>query len=292
MQKIFLFLSFIGTILLGSCAGNDDSPATVPSATKITLTASVTNITIGDSITLNAADDLGEDITAETTFLANDVAISGATFTPVTVGTFTLRATNGILVSNDLVITVSEAEIPSNSIMIDNVVYRTDQSTLYEMGPSSGIDDSGNIFYMDNWIIHLYNAEHTTDVHLIFSCRNDDAIYPLPGKYTLKNWLVDRSLFGIEIVINSKEIVKFKPFETTTARNAVLDLDTVIYKGRDNGTWDIKYEITLANNSVVKGNFNGDHKIVDRSNLPVLPLPRMDSSIKTIKKSYLAKAKR
>lgn len=120
MKKLFLFLAMAGTAFFTSCSDDDQpTPTPEPVATAIVLTANVTTIDLGEAVTLTVMNDLAQNVTSTSTFTANNTAISGATFTPTAAGTFTLKATNGTLVSNNVVITVNPvAEL--NSIFVNN----------------------------------------------------------------------------------------------------------------------------------------------------------------------------
>ncbi|MFB3390204.1 hypothetical protein [Flavobacterium sp. LAR06] len=101
-----------GTYTLRATSGTLESNSVVVTvnampATSLTLTANHTTVVLGQSITLNAMNNLAQDVTPTATFFADNIAITGgAVYTPTAVGTYTLHATNESLKSNTVMITV------------------------------------------------------------------------------------------------------------------------------------------------------------------------------------------
>lgn len=80
---------------------------TGPVVNAITLSASLTTIEVGQSVTFTVTDNLTNDVTSTSTFTANDVAFTGPTYAFTTAGTFNVVAKNGDLTSAAVVVTVT-----------------------------------------------------------------------------------------------------------------------------------------------------------------------------------------
>lgn len=136
MKKIFLFLAIATTTLIVSCS--DDENTTDPNAaTLIVLSSNVDAIVLGESVTFTVTDNKAGVVTAAAKIFVNNVAISGATFTPDAAGTFLITATfkntnNVILESNPLTIAVTAAG--ENSIFVNGQNYSVENSILIFYG--------------------------------------------------------------------------------------------------------------------------------------------------------------
>lgn len=151
MKKLFLFLATASATMFVSCGSDDNSNPGDPVASSIVLVANTAAIEVGQSVTFTVTDDLANVVTGSSQFFANDVAISGATWTPTTAGTFTIHAThtNGddeVLTSNDVVITVTDAPVEPamNAIFFDEENFSVNQSAGVFWG-GYDLDDDGTV---------------------------------------------------------------------------------------------------------------------------------------------------
>lgn len=136
MKKILLFLAVASTTMFVSCSDDDKkSDGGEPAATSIVLAANVATIEVGQSVTLTVTDNNAKVVTSSSTFLANDVEISGATFSPTAAGTFAIKATyknskDVVLTSNTVTVTVTEPAPPAAG----KFTYQGDDYALDNMG--------------------------------------------------------------------------------------------------------------------------------------------------------------
>lgn len=148
MKKIFLFLAVASMTAFTSCSSDDDSNGggtTDPNAaTGIVLASNVQNITLGESVTFTVTDNKANIVTTTSKILANNVEISGATFTPDAVGTFTIKATykntNDVtLESNVVTITVVAPVVAAGKFTYEGVDYALDNMGFAVHGSGSNI---------------------------------------------------------------------------------------------------------------------------------------------------------
>jgi hypothetical protein len=150
MKKIFLFLAVAGSAFMTSCS--DDDSTSTPVASSIALTSDVQTLDLGNgSFNMTVTNDLGENVTATSTFYVDDAAIASNVFTPTEAGTYVLHATNGTLVSNDVTVTVTT---PATAITL------TTDATTMALGSGSftmtvmndlGADvTASSTYYVDN----------------------------------------------------------------------------------------------------------------------------------------------
>jgi hypothetical protein len=246
MKKIFLFLAIASTTMFVSCSDDDSAAA---AATSITLTASSTTVTLGQSVNLTVADNLGADVTATSTFFNGTASITAA-FTPTAPGTYTLTAKNGTLTSAAVVVTVNVAQ---NTIFANGTSYVTNKSIMSYLGSTP---EGNNVF-----IANTYNevgdpATYPNDVYVLFTASQEagSTTLTLPslrsyafGLPTAANVSVDA-----QVLVNSAEILA--P-EVTTDITWTL---TAISATATAQSWAYNYGIKLANGSYVYGSYSGD----------------------------------
>ena len=160
MKNLFLFIGITTIALFVSCSNSDQNNQST--ATSIVLTVSSSTVQVNQNVQLTVTNNLTQDVTASSTFYVNNAIITGTVFTPTQAGTYTLYATSGSLVSNEVVITVNDEVVANNSVVVDNVAYTTDQSTLFYLGSyfSDTELDSDGLSY---WIAKTYNTTGTIE---------------------------------------------------------------------------------------------------------------------------------
>lgn len=140
MKKILLFLAVASTTMFVSCSDDDSKgggKVDPDAATSIVLAANIATIEAGsgESVVLTVTDNNAKVVTSTSTFTANDVEISGSTFTSDVAGTFTIKATHKntndvVLTSNTVTITVTEPAPPTAG----KFTYEGDDYALDNMG--------------------------------------------------------------------------------------------------------------------------------------------------------------
>ena len=163
MKKIFLFLAVASTTMFVSCSDDDSKGGgkTDPdAATSIVLAANIATIEAGsgEAVILTVTDNKTNVVTSDATFFANDVEISGSTFTSDVEGTFTLKATyknsnDVVLTSNTVTVTVTPAVVVPEAqgkytfngtdYAIDNMIFQldgnsTDGASIYNVTLTEG----------------------------------------------------------------------------------------------------------------------------------------------------------
>ena len=152
------------TTMFVSC-GSDDSDSTPagPVATSITLSASLTTIQVGQSVTLTVTDNLTNNVTGASTFTANGVALTGPTFTGATVGTFSIVAKNGDLTSAAVVVTVTAANIEAdNSFVINGTQEFVTPDQLFRFDGFAAANGQDYILWSYNPYNEVMNGETPT----------------------------------------------------------------------------------------------------------------------------------
>jgi len=255
MKKLFLFLAMASTTMFVSC-GSDDSDST-PAATSITLAASSTTVTLGQTVNLTVTDNLGANVTTTSTFFNGSTAITAA-FTPTAPGTYTLTAKNGTLTSAAITVTVAVAQ---NTVVANGASAVADKSILYYLGSTeAGI----NVF-----VANAYNEVGETypnDIYVYLTVAQDTAseflTIPTVGDYTFGDVTAGMKVFDANVIINSQEIL-----ETEITTDASLNLSSIVATETAQN-WAFTYAIKLANNSYVYGSFSGDFGFSDESARP------------------------
>lgn len=161
-KYFFRFMKTIKLITIGvafatffffacSTDGNDPDPDPKDvDPTSISLTSNKTSFDLGEKVTFIIKTNLGVDITSKSTLKVNETNISGNSYTPNSVGIFTVKATYKALASNELSITANEVisvtslKITSdvNSIKAGNKVVFTATATLSDGSTIDKTEDS------------------------------------------------------------------------------------------------------------------------------------------------------
>ena len=219
MKKIFLFLAVASTAVFTSCSSDDNSDGGgAVAATTIVLASNVTAIEVGQSATFTVTDNLNNIVTGSSTLMANDVALTSATFTPTTAGTFEVKATyknskNVILTSNPITIVVTAVPTgaEANSILVNGTNHAINTSVLIFWGGYDSV-----------------NPENpTTATHGLFSyVMTDDTTGEVIYDPTTANNYLDAEMI---VPLNAEGQVDFP----TPANASYLDFYEVIVNGAE-----------------------------------------------------------
>ena len=177
MKKILLFLAVASTTMFVSCSDDDSKGGgkTDPdAATSIVLAANIATIEAGsgEAVILTVTDNKTNVVTSDATFFANDVEISGSTFTSDVEGTFTLKATyknsnDVVLTSNTVTVTVTPAVVVPEAqgkytfngtdYAIDNMYYIVDVNASNQVKVFE-YDNNGVTVLCSRWIGVAFNG--------------------------------------------------------------------------------------------------------------------------------------
>jgi thiol-disulfide isomerase/thioredoxin len=138
MRKLLLLCMVTFTTLFISCSGSDEdnSPA---GATSVTVTSDFTSREVDQTVTFTATNNLGENVTASSTFFVNNVQITGNTYTTSTAGVYAVKTTNGSLNSAAINVTFTALAIPLTSITVT-----TNPATSVDKGSVVAFIATGN----------------------------------------------------------------------------------------------------------------------------------------------------
>ncbi len=125
--NLFFMSFFVMALSLTSCGSEDDgsdTPADTPDdgpavATSILLSASASNITLGDSVTFFVVDDLGRNVSNMATYIVDGVSATNPFVFDTAGGVFSVEASYNGLVSNVLDITVAAPSAYSDESTFD-----------------------------------------------------------------------------------------------------------------------------------------------------------------------------
>lgn len=269
MKKIFLFLAVASTAVFTSCSSDDnsDNGGGAVAATSIVLASNVTAIEVGQSATFVVTDNLNNVVTGNSTFTANDVALTSPTFTATTAGTFTVKATyknskNVVLTSNPVTITVTAPAVASNSIVVGGVNYPTNSdSMLYYLGTTS---NDINVFVANPYqeVGTGEAATYPNDVYVYFTSAQVDTQFidlPTAGSYTFGTNANAMKVIDANLIVGDDEILA-----TEVTTNASMNL-TAIVGTADTTTWAFTYSVLLANNTTAVGEYHGNWNFANAS---------------------------
>lgn len=112
MKKIFklkttLFLVLLSIFVVG-CTNTESDFTETPKVTALTISADQTNLQTGSTATFTTLSNLQTNLTAESVFYVNDVAIANNTYTFLAAGTYSIKAVYQDLTSNVIQITVQD----------------------------------------------------------------------------------------------------------------------------------------------------------------------------------------
>lgn len=155
MKKLFCFLAIAATAAFTSCSsdddsGNTDNPGTGDVVTGITLTSSASSVTLGDAFVFTVKNNLNEDVTSSSTIYVNDAAITGSSFTPDAIGSYTVHATNGEFTSADVTVSVTEEVIVVTSLDVtyDVQIVNTGETITFTATANETMDVTADATFM------------------------------------------------------------------------------------------------------------------------------------------------
>ncbi|WP_053992447.1 hypothetical protein [Mangrovimonas sp. TPBH4] len=277
MKKLLLLCSlFVGTSALVSCSSSDDdsSGGGDPVATSINLTADVTTIELGSSVTLSVMNDLNEDVTSASTYFASGTALTSNVFTPTAGGEYTIHATNGELVSNTITVTV---ELPlveaSDSFVIDGTQEFTTSIGAFAF---AGIAEGG-ITYMYFNAYEAVDGEYPNDLYIGVAYQAADPsgtdeetgepvytladVTPPTGSYTWygADWdgVTVPAAYEAYIIAGNEDVVGFED-DQAIIESVEFTLDAISWATEtEEGVLEATYTITLTDGTVIEGEYSG-----------------------------------
>lgn len=105
---LLLLLAMIG------CTETESVFEEVPKLTSVNLTASSTKILVGGQVTFSSTSNLSSNVTQQSIFYVNDVAITSSTYTFTGAGIYSIKAVHQNLTSNIIQITVEAPVVVVN----------------------------------------------------------------------------------------------------------------------------------------------------------------------------------
>ena len=280
MKKILLFLAVASTTMFVSCSDDDKKGGSgEPAATSIVLAANVATIEVGQSVTLTVTDNNAKVVTSSSTFLANDVEISGATFTPTAAGTFAIKATykntdNVVLTSNVVTVVVNAVAVANDSFVINNVNYETPAALYQYLGifelsadnyvigygfnPFEEVENAGTFTYpTDLYIYSIYpispSGTNPETGDPTFTIEN-----PTAGNFNFANPPAASSVFDFQYTINSLAVLptvaadRIAMITTVNLNVTALDLESEVTN------LEATYSISLTDGTMIEGEYSGE----------------------------------
>jgi hypothetical protein len=257
MKKILLLIAVVGMTAFTSCSGDDDS---APAVTAITLTASSTQVDLGVEVDLSVQSNLNTDVTATSTFTANGTAISGATFSSLTAGTYSIVATYNGVTSNTVTVTV----LPTTYALHNGVSILPTRNALIYYGTGDVLGDGVNRSY---WSYVTYIGTSAADVETsafmsevdfftTYDVANNVVVLPNEGANTFYT-LYTLRVGGTEIV-------------STTAEGQVNGTGTVVTNAiaDDASTADFVTDITYNTDKTLRVKYVGINEFFNASGRP------------------------
>jgi len=270
MKKLFLFLAMASTTMFVSC-GSDDSDSTpvVPpiEAEEITLTASLPAIEVGQSVTFTVTNDLAENVTATSTFTANNVAFTGPTFTPTEAGVFTIVAKNGDLTSLPVAITVTDPVVPSlNSMVYNGTDIDVTKGDMIYWGAYYTDETQTEIVEIFALATHdgdlsVASPDNVAFVDFTMPYSETEAATPVAGSY---NWLSPfTDLRAIQLKVDGSPI----EIATEDFNSVSVTIDAIEFLGAGNLTMTYSTDASFGTSTLTTSG-EGGGKIYDASARP------------------------
>lgn len=173
MKKILLIFAFLSTLIYTSCSSDSEGDST-----SVTINSDFTSRYVNELITFTATDGDGNNVTTESVFYVNNVAISGNTFTSSSVGSFTVKAIFDGATSSNLNVSFSAAPVPLTSIAVNSSSMNVETGTVLTLTSTgnngsnltttsqffvNGSQISGNTYTVTTTgVLEIY-ATHTPD---------------------------------------------------------------------------------------------------------------------------------
>lgn len=291
MKKILLFLAVASTTMFVGCSKDDNGGKKNDpnAATAITLVSSLPSIMVGQSVTFTVTDNNAKDVTSSATFLANDVEISSATFTPTVAGSYSVKAfyTNSndvVLTSNEVMITVDAVAVANDSFVIDNVNYETPSTLFQYTGLFELAPDTYVIGYRFNPFLEVGTGQavtYPTDLYIynlypISPSGTDpetgDPTFtiedPTTGNFNFATPPAASSVIDFQYTINN-EVKLPTVFADRTAMITSANVNvTALDLTSDVTNLEATYSVTLTDGTVINGEYSGETGIYG---LPAAP---------------------
>lgn len=151
-------------LLTFSCGGDSDSPSTpTVDISSIKVTASKTEVEVGQSITFTVTGNEGTNVTTRAKIFINGVEIERKSFTPSEKGDITVSATYNSFSSNSLIIKVAPKPVTFITVKSDNDWVDLNHKFTFQVLDSNEeiITDQAKIFVNDTEI-EGYNFQPNT----------------------------------------------------------------------------------------------------------------------------------
>lgn len=246
-------------------------------ATVLTITVSNNYFLVGGEVSFTAATDLSDNVTGDATFYVNGNAIEGSTFTATEAGEYEVYATLEDLTSATATFTAVEETTEANdSFIVDGLNYETNNA-LFGYGGIYYANEAQDEFVIQ-WIFNPFlqvgegeTATFPNDVYIYFlmpiepTGTNEETgqptftiLYPQVGEYTFTG----EDINNVAVIFNNNSLLD----ENATAADITeitLNITAVEFPEEGDATVEATYSITLANGTVVTGEFSGTTGVYD-----------------------------
>jgi hypothetical protein len=251
MKKILLLIAVVGMTAFTSCSGDDDS---APAVTAITLTASAAQVDSGVEVDLSVQSNLNTDVTATSTFTANGTAISGATFSSLTAGTYSIVATYNGVTSNTVTVTV----LPAIYALHNGVVITPNRNALIYYGSGDVLEDGvirsywTYLTYTGTSINDSQTSAFVSEVDFLTTVVNNQVVLPNAGA-NLFYELFSLKVNNADVTINAST--------GTVVTNSLVET-------ANPGSVSFVADLTYNGNQTLKVNYTGVNEIFDATGRP------------------------
>ncbi|MQP25511.1 Omp28-related outer membrane protein [Flavobacterium sp. LMO8] len=150
MKKLLLVFALLGSILYTSCSSDEENNG---NSDTLTLTPDSYARYVNENITFTAVDEDGENVTSETTFYVNNIAITGNVYTSSVVGSYAIKAVRNGITSPTVNVLFNAAPIPLTSITTTTTTLSVDKGDVVNLRAvgNNGADlTSSSTFYMND----------------------------------------------------------------------------------------------------------------------------------------------
>ena len=256
-------------------------------ATSIAVTSNVSTVVLGGSFTFTVTNNLGANVTSASVISVNNVAITGATYTPTAVGTYTVKAVNGALTSADFTVTVTAAgggTTANDSFVYDGTNYTTPAAGFGFRGIFETAQNSGQ--YVIVWDFTALLAAGTDDAPTTPNVVAITSVYPITpsgtdpdtgeptftasaptaGTITWDDVLPSPALDDILVVANNQAVFSDDQQTRYGQIDAVnFNLTSVTFPASQGGASNAQttYSVNLTNGKVINGEYSGSIVVYD-----------------------------
>jgi hypothetical protein len=257
MKKFLLLLAVAGMTAFTSCSGDDDTSGAV---TAITLTTSAIQVDLGVEVNLSVLSNLNTDVTATSTFTANGIAISGATFSSETAGTYSIVATYNGVTSNAVVVTV----LPATYALHNGVAIFPNRTALIYYGSGDVLQDGvirsywSYITYTGTSPADIETSPFVSEIDFFTTVNGTTIVLPSEGANTFY------TLYTLKV--NNSFIVETNPdaFVVNGAGSSVVT-NFINEEGTD---LDFISNITYGSNQTLNVKYDGVMEFINASGRP------------------------